>query len=121
GYACGWTSAYPSWILLESYVALHGLTLVDANQHAHMTQQALTAHLQRLKDWQLRGYFQYGGRVDEATAYFTSGRCLMFSQSSGAYNSLAAMLPFKLGVTALPLDEAVSQQRHANLIGGAAM
>lgn len=120
GYSCGYTSAYPSWIHIESFLALHGLDVQDA-QKKQYTHQALLTHLKRLEHWQALRYFEYGGRKDEATALFSSGRCILFSQSSGAYNSLAATVPFQLGVASLPIDYELSPKRYANVLGGAAL
>lgn len=122
GFSCGYTSAYPAWILVESFMALHGLSAYDpATQTATYDQPALVAHFKRLKRWQQLGYFRYGGRSDNATSLFTSGLCPLYSQSSGAYNSLKAIAPFALGISALPIDKQMSQQRHANVVGGAAL
>lgn len=122
GYRCAYTTAYPGWILLESYLAIHGLPMVqDKPLKAVFDTPQLASHLKRLANWQQLGYFRYGGRVDDATVYFTSGVCPLFSQSSGAYNSLSALVPFQLGVTALPLDTQTTTVRHANVVGGAAL
>jgi len=122
GYDCTYTTAYPGWVLFESFLAIHGLPITKANpvRVAFDTPQ-LAYHFQRLKRWHELHYFRYGGRVDDATILFTSGVCPLFSQSSGAYNSLSALVPFHLGVAAMPLDTAVSKVRHANVAGGAAI
>ena len=122
GLGCAYTSAYPSWIHIESFAALHGLPMVDAtHSQAIYNSVALTHHLERLKKWQTLHYFEYGGRTNDATILFTSGRCAMFGQSSGSYNSLRSVTGFKLGVAALPLEASVSDFRHNNVIGGAAL
>lgn len=120
GYKCTYASAYPGWILFESYLAIHGLPLIK-NKHVAYNTAHMERHFKRLKRWNRLGYLRYGGRDDDATIFFTSGVCPLFSQSSGAYNSLAAMVPFKLGVAVMPLDMQVSQVRHANTAGGAAL
>ncbi|MDP1604158.1 MAG: extracellular solute-binding protein [Legionella sp.] len=122
GYTCAYTTAYPGWIQIESFSALHGLPMVTANhRQALYNNEAIIHHFERLKTWQTKHYFEYGGRNSDATILFTSGRCVMFSQSSGSYNSLADLVKFKLGVAALPLDSSVSKIRHNNVIGGAAL
>lgn len=115
GYSCGYTTAYPAWILIESYSALNGLTLSERRE------EDLTTHIKRLRRWQLQHYFAYGGRVDDATVLFTSARCPLFSQSSGAYASLTQFVSFHLGVAPIPMDNRVSETRHNNVIGGAAI
>lgn len=122
GYGCTYTTAYPGWILFESYLAIHGLPLTDTNPvRAVFDTPQLAQHFERLKRWHQLHYFRYGGRIDDATILFTSGVCPVFSQSSGAYNSLSALVPFRLGVAAMPLDTQASQVRHANIAGGAAL
>lgn len=122
GYECTYTTAYPGWVLFESFLAIHGLPLTQGNpvRAVYATPQ-LIRHFERLKRWHLLHYFRYAGRVDDATILFTSGVCPLFSQSSGAYNSLSALVPFHLGIASMPLDTAVSQVRHANVAGGAAL
>ncbi len=120
GYDCTYTTAYPGWVLFESYLAIHGLPLTEERRAVFNTPQ-LARHFQRLKRWHELHYFRYGGRVDDATIFFTSGVCPLFSQSSGAYNSLLALVPFNLGVATMPLDTQASPIRHANVAGGAAL
>ncbi|WP_454780267.1 extracellular solute-binding protein [Legionella sp. WA2022007384] len=122
GYDCTYTTAYPGWVLFESFLAIHGLPLTQDNpvRAAYATPQ-LASHFERLQRWHSLHYFKYAGRVDDATILFTSGACPLFSQSSGAYNSLSSLVPFRLGIASMPLDTAVSPIRHANVAGGAAL
>lgn len=117
GYPCGYTTAYPAWVLIESYSALNGLN----SDLAERREDVLTAHIKRMRRWQQHHYFEYGGRIDDATVLFTSGRCPLFSQSSGAFESLSQLVPFHLGVAPMPLDSEVSTVRHNNVVGGAAI
>lgn len=121
GFCCAYTSAYPGWIQIESFSAIHGLAMVEAQRHANYNNEAIIHHLERLKRWQKQHYFEYGGRASDATVLFTSGRCALFSQSSGSYNSLAELVKFRLGVALLPLDTKVSKIRYNNVAGGAAL
>ncbi|QMT59330.1 extracellular solute-binding protein [Legionella sp. PC997] len=122
GYDCTYTTAYPGWVLFESFLAIHGLPLTQDNpvRAVYVTPQ-LVRHFERLQRWYSLHYFRYAGRVDDATILFTSGVCPLFSQSSGAYNSLSALVPFHIGIASMPLDTSVSQVRHANVAGGAAL
>jgi sn-glycerol 3-phosphate transport system substrate-binding protein len=122
GYDCTYTTAYPGWVLFESYLAIHGLSITQGQPpKVVFNTPQLLAHIQRLKRWHKQGYFEYGGRVDDGTILFTSSKCPLFSQSSGAYNSLSALVPFHLGVATMPLDTNVSPVRYANVAGGAAL
>lgn len=122
GSSCAYTSAYSSWIHIESFSAIHGLIMTETQPlRAVYNNKAIVNHLERLKKWQKKHYFEYGGRASDATVLFTSGRCALFSQSSGSYNSLAQLVKFHLGVALLPLDTKVSEIRHNNVAGGAAL
>ncbi|MCX7115848.1 MAG: extracellular solute-binding protein [Gammaproteobacteria bacterium] len=119
GAACGYTTAYPGWIHIESFMALHGL--MDEPKHGLYDSPVLRHHLKRLRRWQQQHKFEYAGRIDEATILFTSGRCALFSQSSGAYTSLAQVVPFHVGVASLPYDDAFVNKRAPNVVGGGAL
>lgn len=122
GYECTYTTAYPGWVLFESFLAIHGLPITQNNPvRATFATPQLARHFERLKRWHSLHYFRYAGRVDDATILFTSGTCPLFSQSSGAYNSLSALVPFHFGISIMPLDTQASPIRHANVAGGAAL
>ncbi|CAM4462058.1 MAG: sn-glycerol-3-phosphate-binding periplasmic protein UgpB [Legionella sp.] len=122
GYDCTYTTAYPGWVLFESFLAIHGLPLTQGKPlTAVFDTPQLVSHFKRLQRWHSQRYFRYAGRVDDATILFTSNVCPLFSQSSGAYNSLAALVPFRMGVATMPLDTQISKVRHANVAGGAAL
>ena len=119
GFSCVYTTAYPAWLLIESFSAIHGLPIANSEgTKAIYNDKKLIDHLSRLKN---SHYFQYGGRSDDATVLFSSGRCPMFTQSSGAYHSLSSLVPFKVGMAAVPLDTRVSKKRFNNIIGGGAV
>lgn len=111
---CAYTTTFPAWVLIEAYSAIEGLTPQNSSI-------ALSNFLQRLRNWQLKGYFEYGGLEDDATVLFTSGHCAVMSQSSGAYKALSQVTSFKVGVAAIPKDETVSPDRYRNVVGGAAI
>lgn len=122
GYDCTYTTAYPGWVLFESFLAIHGLPIAKTKpMRAVFNTPQLISHYKRLKRWHELKYFRYGGRVDDSTVLFTSGICPLFSQSSGAFNSLSGLVPFRLGVSMMPLDTEISSVRHANVAGGAAL
>ncbi len=122
GFPCAYTTAYPAWVLLESFSAIHGLPMISStSSKAVYNNKPVIHHFQRLLRWQHQHYFEYGGRTDDATTLFTSGRCPLFSGSSGGYSSLASLVSFKVGVGALPLDNHVSKKRFHNVAGGAAL
>lgn len=120
GFACAYTSSYPAWIQIEAYQAIQGLAMTDRKTgHLSFNNELQRSHLQRLQHWQKQHYFEYGGRASNATVLFTSGRCPLYSQSSGSYNGLASQVRFKMGVARIPHEQ--GRDRHNNLPGGAAL
>lgn len=122
GFDCAYTTANPAWILIESFSALHGLPVIDSKHFlAQYNNPTLIRYLERIKRWQQQHLFEYGGRTDDSSVLFTSGRCPIYSQSSGSYNSLKEMVPFELGVASIPADTNQSEKRYRNISGGAAL
>ena len=122
GFSCVYTSAYPAWILIESFSAIHGLPMMNRiTQRASFNNKKMIHHLERLVSWQRLHYFEYGGRTDNATVLFTSGRCPLLSQSSGAYNSLSELVSFHVGMAPMPMEGQISERRFNNVAGGAAL
>ena len=119
GDSCGYTSAYPSWIHLESFQSVNGTRALTAPLPDGRGSDLLAKHLLRLVRWQRAHYFEYAGRYDESTVLFTSGRCAFFTQSSGAYQSLMTVSPFKVGVASIPIDAQAT--RRSNVVGGGAL
>lgn len=120
GFSCSYTSAYPAWIMIESFSATQGLPLIDTvNNKVLYNNSKVLNHLNRLVRWQKEHYFKYGGRNDDATSLFTSSTCPVFSQSSGAYFGLQSLLPFELGIAPIPHEN--NNKKYNNTIGGAAI
>ena len=89
GQACGYTTAWPSWVLL------------GANGGA-FDRQLLVRWVSMLSSWQTAGYFSYSGQLDEAEARFTSGECAVLTASSASASDIARRARFRLGVAPLP-------------------
>lgn len=122
GYKCGYTTAYPAWIMIEAFSKTHGLQLINTQDNSvSYNNPAIIKHLERLLRWQKKNYFEYGGRNDDATLLFTSNRCPIFTHSSGSYFSLKNTVNFKLGVAPLPRENKDVKEIYSNTIGGAAI
>lgn len=113
-FSCGYTTAYPAWILIDSFMALQGVSQIEGDK-VSLNNKNLLAFIERVRAWQKAHYFEYGGRVDDATALFTSGKCLILSQSSGADAALRSLVPFRLGVAAMPRMH--NTVRYNNVVG----
>lgn len=122
GYPCAYASAYPAWVLMESFSSIHDLPMMHASTaNAYQNNAAMIAHLERLARWQRLHYYSYVGRTDEATSLFIGKKCALFSQSSGVSGSLNALVSFRVGMAPMPLDTKVSTVRYRNVVGGAAI
>jgi sn-glycerol 3-phosphate transport system substrate-binding protein len=89
GQPCGYTTAWPSWVLL-------------AANGGEFDRQLLVRWVSMLASWQKAGYFSYSGRLDEAEARFASGECAVLTASSASAPEIARRARFVLGVAPLP-------------------
>jgi sn-glycerol 3-phosphate transport system substrate-binding protein len=122
GHQCVYATANPAWIFIESMSAIHGLPVINSKSViTSFNNSKLVQTLNRLRTWQDKHYFEYGGRTDDSSILFTSQRCPVYSQSSGAYNSYNKMVDFKLAVAPIPQDTNISKTRYSNTSGGAAI
>jgi sn-glycerol 3-phosphate transport system substrate-binding protein len=124
GRKCAYTSAYPSWVHLEVFSMIHGLSFTSGRTlkaTVAYNKPEVRSHIKRLVRWKKRRIFEYGGRDSDPASLFISGHCAMFTQSSGSYKSLQQTVKFELGVAAMPYSKKIIQQRHNSIIGGAAI
>lgn len=92
GQACGYTTAWPSWVLLGA-------------NGGEFDRQLLVRWVSMLASWQTAGYFSYSGRLDEAEARFASGECALVTASSASAAEMARRARFELGIAPLPRYE----------------
>jgi sn-glycerol 3-phosphate transport system substrate-binding protein len=125
---CGFTTTFPSWIQIETFLNWHGIPFADKDAgisrldiKLNYQSEALHHHLKKLADWQKEGVFEYGGRDSNAVSLFSSGHCAMLAQSSGAFMGLKKMLSFPLGVSALPYWPEYQKDNGNTVIGGGAI
>lgn len=109
GYGCAYTTAYPSWVLLENMSAWHDQRFATHRNgmQGHEARLAFNSRLMvrwisMLSTWREAGYFTYWGRGDEAEARFAAGHCALLTSSSASYAALRARAGFDLGVAQLP-------------------
>src|SRR5690606_21964751 len=67
------------------------------------------------------GTFTYGGRGDAPNALFTSGKCGMFTGSSGARANIERNAKFKFGTAFLPHHDDIDGAPQNTIIGGASL
>lgn len=128
GYECGYTTSWPSWILLENFAAWHNVPFASQdngfgglNARLEIDQPLFVKHLNFLQDMSKAGTFTYGGRGDTSNALFTAGKCGMFSGSSGNRANIIKTGQFEFGTTSLPYYSDVKDAPQNSVIGGASL
>ncbi|MCX5591813.1 sn-glycerol-3-phosphate ABC transporter substrate-binding protein UgpB [Alcaligenes endophyticus] len=128
GYECGYTTSWPSWILLENFAAWHNIPYASDDNGFGGPQARLklddplfTKHVGFLTDMAKDGTFTYGGRGDTANSLFTTGKCGMFTGSSASRANIVATGEFDLGMSSLPYYDDVKGAPQNSIIGGASL
>lgn len=128
GAACGFTTAWQSWVHLEAMSLWHnsefatranGFDGPDAQLHFNTI--ALVRHVSLLSSWVKGELFTYASRRDEAETRFVNGECAMLTSSSASYQSIRQDAKFGLGVARLPHHEEEPGSPFNASIGGAAL
>ena len=128
GESCPYTTAWQSWVHLESFSAWHNVefaskgngmggldTRLKFNSPLHVR------HIQNMANWAKQGYFVYAGRKTEGDAKFYSGACAMLTSSSATYGNVVKNAKFKFGVAPLPYYPDVPGAPQNTVIGGASL
>lgn len=128
GYACGFTTGWPSWIQVENFSSWHNIAFASENNgfknlNANLLihNPPVIKHIQQLAQWQKKSWFMYGGRADDPVSLFTSGKCAMIMESSGWAGDLLAFKDFSVGIAPLPYWPEVENAPQNTSIGGAAI
>lgn len=128
GYECGYTTSWPSWILLENFAAWHNVPFASENNgfgglgaRLETNKPLFVKHLTFLSDMAKAGTFTYGGRGDTSNALFTAGKCGMFTGSSGNRANIIKTGQFEFGTTSLPYYDDVPNAPQNSIIGGASL
>lgn len=128
GLECGYTSGWPSWIQLETFAAWHNVPFASQNNGFNgldatlsVDQPAFVKHLDFLAQMSKDGTFTYGGRGDAPNALFTSGKCGMFTGSSGSRANIIRNGKFEFGTSTLPYHDDIDGAPQNTIIGGASL
>jgi sn-glycerol 3-phosphate transport system substrate-binding protein len=128
GVRCGFTTHWPSWILMENFSAYHNLPIATrANGFGGMeTELALdnpvvARHVAKLAEWQGSRIYDYGGRETRADPKFVGGECGIFLGSSAARADILAKASFDVGFGMLPFWPDVPGAPQNSIIGGATL
>lgn len=125
---CGFTTTWPSWIHIEAFSVKHGVPFASnkngfegIDTQIQFNNEKMLFHLRKLKDWQAKKIFVYGGHTDDAQSLFTSQYCPILITSSGSYADLSKSVNFELGMMRLPYWNSLKTNAGQDLIGGGAL
>ncbi len=128
GLECGYTTGWPSWIQLETFAAWHNVSYATQNNGFNglnaelaVDSPAFVKHFDFLAQMAKDGSFTYGGRGDAPNALFTSGKCGMFTGSSGSRANIIRNGKFEFGTSTLPYHDDIEGAPQNTIIGGASL
>lgn len=128
GMACGYSTAWPSWVLLENFSAWHNVPFASEDNgfggldaRLKVDSPLFVKHMAFLADMAKAGEFTYGGRGDDPNSLFISGKCGMYTGSSGLRASILKNGKFDFGTTMLPYYPDVDDAPQNSVIGGASL
>ena len=125
---CAFTTAWQSWVQLESTSAWHNVQFATlengfGGMSARLTDNnpVLVKHIEMLGQWAKDGRFSYAGRTTEPEAKFYSGECAMLTSSSAAYANIKRNSKFDFAISYLPYHDDVKGAPQNTIIGGASL
>lgn len=128
GVECGFTTSWQSWTQLENFSARHNLPFASqANGFGGLDTEfkfngpRQVAHIEKMREWQQRGIFSYGGRRSDAASKFYSQECAMQIESSAGYAGVNRNADFPFGVAELPYNAEIIDTPQNTIIGGASL
>ncbi|HWK70266.1 sn-glycerol-3-phosphate ABC transporter substrate-binding protein UgpB [Pollutimonas sp. M17] len=128
GLECGYTTSWPSWVQLETFGAWHNTPYASKDNgfggldaRLQIDKPLFVRHMTFLANMSKEGTFTYGGRGDASGALFTSGKCGMFTGSSGNRANIIKTGGFEFGTSSLPYYDDVKGAPQNTIIGGASL
>lgn len=128
GAPCGYSTAWPSWVLIENFAAWHDIPYTSKDNgfggldaRLELDSALFQKHMSFLAQMAKDGEFTYGGRGDAGNALFVSGKCGMYTGSSGMRASILKNGNVDFGTTTLPYYPDVEGAPQNSIIGGASL
>ncbi len=128
GSTCPMTTAWQSWIHLETLSAYHDVPFASKSNgfdgldtELEFNKELQVKHIQTMGDWAKDGKFIYAGRRNEGGANFRAGECALFTESSAGYAGIKSEAQFKFDVRPLPYWSDVAAAPQNTIIGGASL
>jgi sn-glycerol 3-phosphate transport system substrate-binding protein len=128
GVPCGFTTSWPSWVNVESFLALHNLPIATRSNGFDgldavlvFNNPLMVRHVAQLAEWQKTKIFDYSGRGTTAEPRFQHGECGIFMGSSATRADIIANSKFAVGYGMLPYWPDVKGAPQNTIIGGATL
>ena len=127
---CGFTTSWPSWVMLENFTAWHNLPLgTQENGFAGFdtefvfNNEHVARHWDNLKTWLDAGAFNWGGPGSgpDAAPMFYSSECAMFFGSSASRAGVLRNADFNVGFGFQPYYDDIEGAPQNTIIGGATL
>jgi sn-glycerol 3-phosphate transport system substrate-binding protein len=128
GARCGYSSAWPSWVLAENMHALHDQPFAD---HANGFDGLATTlkingpfgvkMMELLQRGTKEGWFTYNGRLNKAEANMGGGECGIFTTSSAYIGNITKTAEGKFTWGTGPLPRLSGYPQGNSIIGGATL
>ena len=126
GWQCGMTSAWQTWIQLETFSAWHDLPFATNNNgyagldtEMAIDNEHVINHVARLERMAQNNAFVYPGREGAGQPMFLNEECVFWFNSSAGYGGIHTGADFEFGQTMLPLDTDIRDEPQNSIIGGA--
>jgi sn-glycerol 3-phosphate transport system substrate-binding protein len=128
GVKCPFSSAWPSWVLVENMHAYHDQPFADNRNGFDGLATTLKINgpfgvkmMERLSRGAKEGWFTYGGRLNKAEALMTAGECGIFTTSSAYIGNLTRASEGKFTWATGPLPRLAGFPQGNSIIGGATL
>lgn len=127
---CGFTTSWPSWVMLENFSAWHNIPLgTQANGFEGFDTEfvfnndLVARHWDNLFAWQEAGAFRWGGPGPGPDAFpaFYAGECAMVFGSSASRAGVLRNSDFNVGFSFQPYYDDVEGAPQNTIIGGATL
>jgi sn-glycerol 3-phosphate transport system substrate-binding protein len=122
------TTAWPTWIQLEQYSALHNIPFATEgdgfdglNATLAINSKPHVKHVARLLEMAKEGTFKYGGRDNAADPLLVSGQAGIHFDSSGMRGDLVKNAKYDWATAFLPYDPEIIKTPLNSIIGGASL
>ncbi|GEN27818.1 ABC transporter substrate-binding protein [Halovibrio variabilis] len=128
--SCGFTTSWPSWVMLENFSAWHNVPLGTLENgfggletELIFNNELVARHWDNLHDWQEEDVFRWAGpgTGPDSEPMFYSQDCAIFFGSSASRADVTANSEFEVGFGMQPYYDDVEDAPQNSIIGGATL